>query len=237
MYSKALIGLSFVALLAFGDPRAAHAQFAVIDVAAITQLVQQVSTLEQQLATAESQLSQARNEYAAITGDRGMQRLLSGTVRNYLPASFPQVSQLMAGTSGAYGALAGDVRSHLSANAVLTPGEVAALSPTEQAHLRSARAATALSQAMARAALANSSERFASLEQLISAIGGAGDQKASLDLNARIVAEQAMLQNEQTKLQILNQVVESEERARTLQAREQALADQGSLRRLPPMGL
>ena len=90
---------------------------------------------------------------------------------------------------------------------------------------------------MARAALANSSERFASLEQLVSAIGGAADQKASLDLNARIVAEQAMLQNEQTKLQILKEVAESDERARLLQARERSLADQGSLRRLPPMGL
>src|SRR5205823_13124005 len=61
-----------ICLLALSDPRAALAQFAVIDVAAITQLVQQVSTLEQQLATAESQLSQARNEYSAITGNRGM---------------------------------------------------------------------------------------------------------------------------------------------------------------------
>ena len=237
MVSKATVGLSLVALLALGDPRAAHAQFAVIDVAAITQLVQQVSTLEQQLATAESQLSQARNEYSAITGNRGMQRLLSGTVRNYLPGSFPQVSQLMAGTPGTYGALAGDVRSLLTGNAVLTPGQVGALSPTEQAHLNSARASTALRQAMARAALANSSERFASLEQLISAIGGAADQKASLDLNARIVAEQAMLENEQTKLQMLKEVAESDERARLLQARERSLADQGSLRRLPPMGL
>ena len=72
MYAKATLGLSLVALLSLGSPRAAHAQFAVIDVAAITQLVQQVSTLEQQLATAESQLSQARNEYAAIAGESSM---------------------------------------------------------------------------------------------------------------------------------------------------------------------
>jgi len=36
MYAKATVGLSLVALLALSDPRAALAQFAVIDVAAIT---------------------------------------------------------------------------------------------------------------------------------------------------------------------------------------------------------
>ena len=94
-----------------------------------------------------------------------------------------------------------------------------------------------MAQAIARTALANSSDRFASLQQLIGAIGGAADTKAALDLNARIVAEQTMLQNEQTKLQLLSQVAQSQEAARAQQLREQALADQGSLRQLPAMGL
>jgi type IV secretion system protein VirB5 len=63
------------------------------------------------------------------------------------------------------------------------------------------------------------------------------DQKASLDLTARITAEQGMLQNEQTKLEALYRVAESEERARLQRLREQAITDQGSLRVLLPMGL
>ena len=90
---------------------------------------------------------------------------------------------------------------------------------------------------MARAALQNSSDRFASLQQLITAIGTAADQKGSLDLTARIAAEEGMLQNEQTKLQSLYQVAQSQEWARAQRAREQAIADQGSLRTLPAMGL
>ena len=125
----------------------------------------------------------------------------------------------------------------MGANAVLTPAQVASLSPPEQARVISARQSAAVLQATARAALANSSERFASLQQLIGAIGGASDQKASLDLNARIVAEQAMLQNEHTKLQMLYQVAQAQEWSQAQQVREQAIADQGSLRRLPPMGL
>ncbi|MBV9346272.1 MAG: hypothetical protein JOZ03_14915, partial [Gammaproteobacteria bacterium] len=68
-------------------PRA-EAQFAVIDVASLTQLVTEVQTLEEQVATARNQLGQAQAEFAAITGDRGMQSLLGGTPRNYLPADW-----------------------------------------------------------------------------------------------------------------------------------------------------
>ena len=46
-----------------------------------------------------------------------------------------------------------------------------------------------------------------------------------------------MLQNEHTKLQMLYQVAQAQEWSQAQQVREQAIADQGSLRRLPPMGL
>ena len=55
----------------------AHAQFAVIDVASLTQLVSQVQTLEQQLATARGQLTQAQASYQSMTGSRGMEQLLA----------------------------------------------------------------------------------------------------------------------------------------------------------------
>jgi type IV secretion system protein VirB5 len=237
MLNRAIFGVLLVGVLTVGVSRPAHAQFAVIDVASLGQLVNEVQQLEQQVATARSQLAQAQSEYAAITGSRGMQLLLSGTVRNYLPTSWADLSQVMSGSSGSFPALAGQVTALLAANAVLTPAQVASLSPTQQAQIASARQSPALLQALARTALANSSDRFASLQQLISAIGGASDQKASLDLNARIAAEEAMLHNEQTKLQMLSQVAESQEWARVQALREQAIADQGSLRSLKPMGL
>jgi type IV secretion system protein VirB5 len=223
-------------LLAFGVSPA-RAQWAVIDVSAIGQLVQEVEELRQQVATAQSQLTQARSEYAAITGNRGMESLLSGTVRNYLPTDWAQVSQIMSGASGSFPALAGSVQSLMQSNAVLTPAQVSALSATEQAQLNQSRQSAALLQALARSALQNASSRFTQLQQLILAIGSATDQKGALDLNARIAAEAGMLQNESTKLQVLYQIAQSQEWARAQQAREQAMADQGSLRALPPMGL
>jgi len=237
MFSKIVTGFFLVGLLALGGARPAHAQFAVIDVASLAQLIQEYKTVQQQLSTAQSQLSQAQSEYAAITGSRGMQNLLSGTNRNYLPTNWSQLSQVMSGSSGAYPGLAANVTSIQNSSAVLTPAQVAALSPTEQAQLAQARQNPALLQATSRTALANSSDRFSSLQQLISTIGSATDEKASLDLTARITAEQAMEQNEQTKLQVLYQVARAQEWSRAQQVRERAIADQGSLRSLPPMGL
>lgn len=237
MSTKALFGVLVVSLLALGSPKPARAQFAVIDVASIAQLVHEVQELEQQVATAKSQLAQAQSEYAAITGNRGMQLLLSGINRNYLPTNWTQLSQVLTGSPGSYPALASEVSALMAANAVLTPAQVSQLTPTQQAALTTARQSPAMLQALARSALANSSDRFASLQQLITALGAAADEKASLDLTARVTAEQAMLQNEATKLQGLYQVAQSQEWARVERAREQAIADQGSLRQLPPMGL
>ena len=62
---------------------AAHAQFAVVDVGAIMQLIQQIEVMREQLTTAEEQLSQAQEEYAAMTGGRRMEQLLRGVERNY----------------------------------------------------------------------------------------------------------------------------------------------------------
>lgn len=237
MSLKALPGVLVLGALSFMGIHPAHAQFAVIDVASVTQLVNEVRQLEQQVETARSQLLQAQNEYAAITGGRGMQNLLSGTLRNYLPTDFTQLSQVMSGSSASFPALASSVTSLVSSNAILTPSQVASLSPSEQAQLAAARQNPALLAAMSQTALANSSSRFSDLQTLISAIGTASDQKASLDLTARITAEQGMLQNEATKIQILYQVAQSQEWARMQRVREQALVDQGSMRTLSPMGL
>lgn len=237
MSLKAFPGVLLLGVLSLAGIRPAQAQFAVIDVASIVQLVQEVQQLEQQVATARSQLLQAQTEYAAITGNRGMQNLLAGTLRNYLPTDWTQLSQVMSGSSASFPALASSVSSLVSSNAILTASQVAALSPSQQALLAAARQNPALLAAMSQTALANSSSRFTELQSLISAIGTASDQKASLDLTARITAEQGMLQNEATKLQMLYQVAQSQEWARVQRVREQALVDQGSMRTLSPMGL
>src|SRR5262249_5009967 len=82
---------------------AARAQFAVIDVGAITQLIIQAQTLEEQLATARDHLAQARAEFESITGGRGMERLLGGIDRNYLPATWAALQGVMQPGGGVLG--------------------------------------------------------------------------------------------------------------------------------------
>lgn len=227
--------LSAVVLL--GLAPAAHAQFAVIDVASVAQLVKEVQTAAQELQTAQNELAQARQSYQSLTGTRGMQNLLSGTNRNYLPTDLTSLEATLSGSGGTYGALASSVQTAMNTNAVLSPTTLAALSASERNAIVAQRQAIALQQGISSQALANSSGRFAQVQQLISTIGSAQDPKAILDLQVRVSAEQGMLEAEQTKLQVLYQSLRAQQAAEEQASREQAIADVGSLRALPAMGL
>jgi type IV secretion system protein VirB5 len=225
------------ALISMGLCPPSRAQWAVVDVGAIAQLIKEVATLQQQLQTAEQTLANAQQQYQSITGNRGMQNLLSGTNRNYLPTTWTQLAAATAQTGGAYSALSLSTQSLMTANAALTPQQVAAFSPAEQAQLQAARQSAALLQSTSRQALDNTSTRFTALQQLINAIPSATDQKGALDLQARIQVELAMLQNENTKMSVLYQTLQAQEWARKQSAREQVVAGVGSLRTLPVLNL
>ncbi|HEY0802081.1 MAG TPA: type IV secretion system protein [Steroidobacteraceae bacterium] len=213
-------------IVSFAAAPPAHAQWAVVDAPAIVQLIQEVQTMAQQLATAKDQLLQARQALQTMTGYRGMELLLSGTVRNYLPADWSQITGVLQG-SGGYGALSSDVRNLMAANAVLTPQRLGTLSPSAQQLIQGSRQWNAMQQALAHQALSNASNRFAAIQNLISAISTAADQKAILDLQARIDAELGMLQNEQNKVQILNQSTQAQISSLRQQARERVIEGHG----------
>jgi len=199
---------------------------AVIDGSAVAQLVQEVQTVRQQLQVAQAQLLQAKQALQSMTGDRGMELLLSGITRNYLPTSWTQLAAA-AQASGAFSNLASDVRSAVNSNAVLTPAQLSNLSVADQQQIVAARQAAALRQALAQEALVNASGRFADIQSLIAQISTASDQKAILDLQTRINAELGMLQNEQTKLQILAQASQAQDATNVQREREQLIAGQG----------
>jgi len=218
-----IVMLSFLTMLC----HPVEAQFAVIDVASVAQLIQQAQTLARQLEQAQAQVAQARTLYQSLSGTRGMELLLGGTVRNYLPVNAAQMSSLLQG-GGLYGALGADVRNAINQNAVLLPSQLAMLPPTQQTQIVNSRNNVALMQGLSQEALINSSNRFASIQQLVQAIPTATDQKGILDLQARIGAEQGMLQNEQTKLQTLYQMVLSQAAALRQQQQEIAIAASGN---------
>jgi type IV secretion system protein VirB5 len=219
-----MVAACFIASLAVTP--AAWAQWAVVDAPAIVQLIQEVQTMAQQLQTARAQLLQAQQALQTMTGDRGMEQLLSGTVRNYLPSNWTQVTGALQG-SGGFSALSTDVQSIVTANAVLSPQRLATLSPGGQQLIQNSRQWSAMQQALSHQALSNASNRFAAIQTLIAAISSATDQKGILDLQARISAELGMLQNEQTKLQVLNQATQAQESSLRQLGREQVIDGHG----------
>lgn len=226
-----------VLLLILGFSPLSHAQIPVTDVGAIAQLLIQVQQLDQQIQTIQNQLAQARQEFASITGSRGMQNLLSGVNRNYLPTNWTQMQSAVSGAGGTYGALSMSIQTITLANAVLSPSTLNSMSPAERNAIQAQRQSAALQQAVAQQALSTTSNRFASLQQLINAIPTATDQKGILELQARIAAEEGMLQNEHTKLQMVFKAAQADQVAQNQRLREQAITDSGNLRQLPAMGL
>jgi type IV secretion system protein VirB5 len=214
-----------------------QAMIPVIDITAIVRLVQQINVMTSQLTTLQAHLAKAQQAYDAITGGRGMDLLLSGTVRNYLPADWAALQAAVEQTGNAYSALSARIQTALRANQVLSDAQLGQLSPAVRDQVLAARKTAATLQAVSQEALTSTSQRFASLQTLIDAIGRAGDSKAVMDLQARIQAEQGMLANEQTKLQVLYQANQAEQQAWQQKTREQVMADVGSLRSLRPMGL
>lgn len=221
--ARSLAALILAGLL--GAP-AARAQFAVIDVGAITQLITEIEILEDQLTTARAHLAQAQAEYASITGGRGMEQLLAGAPRNYQPTNWADLQAVMQG-GGGFGGLGGGVTATLAINSVLPDASLALLPVDVRKQIEDRRRLTALQQNLTRQSLQTTSERFDLLQQLISAIGRAADQKAVLDLQSRTSSENAMLLNEQSKLRTLAAVVQAQERANDQQMQEQAALGQG----------
>jgi len=213
-------------LLAIVTP-AVRAQVAVFDVSAFAQLVTQVRTLQEQLGTAQAHLMQAQAELQSMTGRRGMERLLAGTTRNYLPAEWSGLVGAIHGVGAGYGSLTSDLHAAMDSLAVLSSQQLAVLPDPAQVQLAAGREHAAMLQALTHQALANTSGNFARIQQLIDAIPGASDQKAILELQARIGAEQGMLQNEQTKLQVLYQATAAERWATEQRLSEQVIAGHG----------
>ena len=215
-------------MISIATAQEARAQWAVVDAPATAQLIQQVQNMQKQLAIAGGQLQSTQLSLQAMTGGRGMGQLLGGITRNYLPANWSQVTNAAQGQrTSRYPGLSADVQGAVAANAILSQQRLSTLSPGDQQQIQAARRSSALQQALADEALVNASSRFASIQSLITAISSAADQKAILDLQARISAELGMLQNEQTKLQVLYQATQAQESSITQQARERVIEGHG----------
>lgn len=207
-----------------------QAAMPVIDIAAVRSLAQQVSAWREQLNAMQMQLAQLQQTRAALTGRRGMERLLPVplTVRNYLPEDWSGLESAARGSARSGAGLAASVSAQVDSNAILSSTDLRRLPPTIVAQMENSRRSIALEQAVAQAAYARSSARFSELGALLNGIASAVDEKAIADLHGRIGVEQAMLDNEQIKLAALSQIAAADRSAREQQLREAVTSNHGS---------
>jgi type IV secretion system protein VirB5 len=205
---RTILAVWLLAALAAG--RGAHASgVPVIDASNLAQAIEQLTMLGEQLNTLNEQLDTLRSQYATIlnmynemrgtTDHAGMLPNPVATLHDFLPAADLDPSTLL---SGPLGGVANDLRdaNELFSAADLSGGTTLSRS-SQQYQARSDFIYAYM--ALAKEAYENTAARRATLETFAAATTTATTQKAILDLNTRIAAENSLLLNDLVQLQAL----------------------------------
>lgn len=209
-----------VAISLAGTP--AQAQLVVHDPAAVAQLISQAQTALSQLQSLRDQLTEAKRLYDSfneLSDVNGLaQSLLSDELRRFVP-DLDRLHAAAKGDLAALGELAERAKALREGARIHAP-----LSPTpadEALEAAGARAARDLALAEKVADVADG--RLGGLEDLREALGRASSARAAMDIGARAAVEQAIIANDQVRLQGLMMMQAAEARAES-QRREEAAA-------------
>jgi type IV secretion system protein VirB5 len=192
----------------------AYAQIPVTDVASISQqTAAQVETIAKwklQYEQMMAQIDQARQQYQSLTGSRGLGTIMNNAaLRDYLPNDWQGVYDSV--KNGGYAGLSGSGKSVYDANKVFD--SCAYISVVDQRKACEARAVKpSQDKGFALDAYNAAKSRINQIDSLMARINDTSDPKAIAELQGRIAAEQANIQNEQTKLQLYAMVAAAEEK-------------------------
>ncbi|CAJ7575859.1 P-type DNA transfer protein VirB5 [Burkholderia pseudomallei] len=201
---------------------AAFAQIPVTDGASIAQQVAaQVETVakwKMQYDQMVSQINQMKQQYDSLTGSRGLGQIMNNpALRDYLPQDWQGVYDAV--KTGGYSGLTGRAQSIYESNKVYD-----ACASFADAQQRTACEAHAVKpsqdKGFALDAYDKAKGRLNQIDQLMGQINATTDPKAIAELQGRIAAEQAMIQNEQTKLQLYSMVSQAEDKIQRQRQRE-----------------
>ena len=155
------------------------------------------------------QIDQMKQQYDSLTGSRGLGTILnSPELRSYLPDNWQQAYSSI--NSGGYQGLSGGARAILEASNLLKACENR--SSANKGFCERQLAKAAQDKAYALQAFDTAQNRWNQIQALMGQINATTDPKAIAELQARINAEQAAIQNEQTKLQMFQMLAHVEER-------------------------
>ena len=216
--------LSIAVALAAMTAVPAHAQQVVYDPTSFAQMVKDARTAIEQLDSLKAQVQQGQELFASLNELSNVnaiaERLGLPEIRNPLP-DMATLRSAADGDLSALGELAERADAIRRETRVYTPAAPsAAADALERSGARTARD-LAIGEAVDRSA----TDRLEGLETLRRALDTAPNARAVMDLNARLAAEQALVQNEQVRLQGLALTQAAEARLEDQRARERIAAE------------
>jgi type IV secretion system protein VirB5 len=196
---------------------ASHAQgIPVIDVANLIQAVMQVLNDVTKISNQVEQIQALQSQLASINGIRNLGNVYdSAALKNYVPAN--AFNLVNAVDTAGYGGLTATSKTLRDAAMVYNCLDRSGAARTDcQASLAQPYQQKGLLQD----AMGAASGRLAQIKSLMNQINGTTDQKAVLEIQARIGAENAMLAHEMSQVQMLTGMADSEERIARSRDRE-----------------
>lgn len=213
---KLVMTAAVAAILGAAGPAMA-AGIPVFDGTRAVDFIQQFTRMKEQLDTAKDQLAEAQRMYESVTGARGFGDVLRNqNLREYLPEDLKTVYDSANG--GGYSGISGSIKDILREEELTGSVDDMRRSIEERS-----RNAAATDKAMGLKAFEGAQKRLAQIEGLMDEIGRTQDQKAITELQARIQGEQAAIQNETTKLQMIAQLRSAEQSLIAEQKRERSM--------------
>jgi len=223
---RPLITIALVGAVTLGGS-AAHAQLAVYDAASYAKLIQQATTAVSQLNELKAQVTQGQQLFSSLNDASGVSKIASAlgvpSLRSFLPdtSAFTAAAKGDFTALGAIGAKADAIRS--ASRLYTAPADDPLGADIEAAGRRAARD-LALGQSVTDAG----AQRLEGLKDLQAAIDSAPNARAVMDLQARATTEQAMIANDQMRLQGIAMAQAAEDRLRVQRDQERAKAESAS---------
>jgi len=188
----------------------------VIDIANLIQTIQQVMNDITEISNQVEQISQLQAQVSSMNGARMLGTVSDNpALRNYLPAN--AYTSLNAITGTGYGGLGTTAKSLRDASMLYNCMD---LNGSARTTCQAALAQPYQQKGLLQDAMRAASGRLDQIKSLMTQINGTSDQKAVLEIQARIGAENAMLAHEMSQVQMLTGMADSEERIARARDRE-----------------
>ena len=206
-----LIAAAPIALAAFASPASAQG-IPVFDSSSYLQALATVQNTTTMITKAEQQITTAENTLSSLQKLTNVNSiaptLLQSQIRNILPTTTIDAATLTGGDLtriGSLGTLASNIQSRYGMASTGSDADAA----YNQA-LKDSTGPAAATAAFGENTLSVAQTRMQSLDQLRAQLDSAKDPKDVMDLQARIAAEQAQLQNDMIKMQAIQMAQASE---------------------------